>query len=115
MHEMAIVQSIMDIVWQQAEANNAKRVVRICLEFGKLTAVQPESIDFAFEILSKGTLAEGAIVDVDIIPIKVHCMDCSETQTVDTYQAFCPSCSDGTLQIIAGRDEMRIAAIEIEE
>ena len=115
MHEMGIVQSIMEIVEKQAEANNAKKVVRICLEFGLLTAVQPDAIDFAFEILSKGTVAEGAIMDVTIIPLKVYCIDCAKTQVLESYQPFCPLCSTGTLQIVAGRDEMRISAIEIEE
>ena len=33
MHEMAIVQSIMDIVEQQAKMHRAKKVVAISLEF----------------------------------------------------------------------------------
>ena len=48
MHEMAIVQSIMEIVEQQAKMYNAKRVVRVSLEFGALTAVLPAAVSFRF-------------------------------------------------------------------
>ena len=60
MHEMGIVQSIMDILEQQAKMHRATRIVGVTLEFGALTAVMPEAVRFAFEILSKGGMAEGA-------------------------------------------------------
>ncbi len=54
MHEMAIVQSIMDILEQHARMYNAKRVVQVSLEFGALTAVMPAAITFAFRISRQG-------------------------------------------------------------
>ncbi len=115
MHEMAIVQSIMDILEQHARMYNAKRVVQVSLEFGALTAVMPAAITFAFEILSKGGIAEGAHVDIKIIPMKVRCMDCGHEQITEVYQPVCPACSSGLLKIIEGRDEMRIVSLEIED
>jgi hydrogenase nickel incorporation protein HypA/HybF len=114
MHEMGIVQSIMDILEQQAKMNRATRIVGVTLEFGALTAVMPEAVRFAFEILSKGGMAEGARLDITIIPIKVLCMDCSKETIMDNYQPFCPKCSSPTIQIIEGRDEMRIVSLEVD-
>jgi hydrogenase nickel incorporation protein HypA/HybF len=114
MHEMAIVQSIMDILEQQAKIHNASRIIGVNLEFGALTGVLPASISFAFEILSKGGPAEGAALDITIIPIKAFCLDCSKEIVLEDYVPFCPVCSTGVLQIIEGRDEMRIASMEIE-
>lgn len=114
MHEMAIVQSIMEILEQQAQIHNARRVVGVKLEFGALTGVLPASISFAFEVLSKDGPAEGAILDIVIIPIKAVCMDCSKEMVLEEYVPFCPVCSTGVLQIIEGKDEMRIASMEIE-
>lgn len=115
MHEMGIVQSIIDILEEQARLHNAKRVVRVSLEFGALTAVMPSAIDFAFEVLSKGGIADGAKVDITIIPIKVYCFDCGKEAILDDYKPFCPNCSSAALKIVQGRDEMRIASLEIEE
>lgn len=36
MHEMAIVQNIIDILEQQAKLHNAKRILKINLEFARL-------------------------------------------------------------------------------
>lgn len=114
MHEMGIVQSIMDIVEQQAVLHNANKVVGIKLEFGALTGVMPESIDFAFEVLSKGRVAEGAYLNIVIIPIKVFCFDCAKEIVLEHYQPLCPICESAALKIIEGRDEMRIAELLVE-
>lgn len=115
MHEMGIVQSIMEIVEQQAALHKANRVVRVGLEFGALTAVLPDAIRFAFSILSKGGIAEDAVVDITIIPIKVRCTDCSREHIMDVYEPFCPSCGSSSMQIIEGRDEIRIAFLEVDD
>jgi hydrogenase nickel incorporation protein HypA/HybF len=114
MHEMAIVQSIMDILDQQATIHDAKKVVSVSLEFGALTGVLPHAVEFAFEVLSQGGKAEGARLDITIIPIKAYCLGCEKMVTLQEYQPFCPVCSTGVLKIVAGRDEMRIASMEIE-
>jgi len=115
MHEMAIVQSIMNIVEEQARLYHAKRIVRVCLEFGALTGVLPTAVSFAFEILSKDGPAEGAQLDITIIPIKAVCLECSKEMVLEQYSPFCPVCASPALKIIEGRDEMRIASLEIEE
>lgn len=115
MHEMAIVESIMDILEQQAALHKAKRVVRVYLEFGALTAVLPTAVEFAFDVLSKGTVAEGAQLDIKIVPLKAFCPDCGKETIMDDYDPFCPACSSARLEILQGRDEMRIASLEIED
>jgi hydrogenase nickel incorporation protein HypA/HybF len=115
MHEMAIVQSIMDILIRQAQIYHSKKVVRVNLEFGALTGVMPSAIDFAFEVLSKGTVAEGAVVDIKVIPIKVYCFDCAKERILESYTPYCPACSSASVQILAGRDEMRITSLEVDD
>lgn len=114
MHEMGIVQSILDILEDQARIHDARRITSVKLEFGALTAVLPAAITFAFDILSKGGLAEGARLDVTIIPVKVHCPVCNKEIILEDYQPFCPVCSSSALRIVEGRDEMRVASMEIE-
>lgn len=115
MHEMAIVQSIIDIMEEQARLHDAKKIVRVSLEFGALTGVMPTAITFGFEVLSKGGIAEEAEVNITIVPIKVHCFDCGKETVMEVYQPFCPACSSASLHIIQGRDEMRIASLEVDD
>lgn len=114
MHEMGIVQSIMDIMEQQAKMHRATKIVSVALEFGALTAVQPDAVRFAFEVLSNGGMAEGARLDITIIPIKVRCLECGKEIIMENYQPFCPACTSAAIQIIEGRDEMRIVSLEID-
>ena len=115
MHEMGIVQSMLDIIEEQAESHNVKKVVRINLEFGVLTAVMPDAIRFAFEVLSKDGIAEGAELEITMIPIKAYCLDCGKSHVMDDYQPFCPSCDSAALQIVEGRAEMRVASMEVDD
>ena len=114
MHELAIVESIIETLMDQLKIHNCSKIISVSLEFGAMTAVMPAAIDFAFEALSKGGPAEGATIHTTIIPIKAFCIDCKKESVLDNYVPFCPECETGTLQIVQGRDEMRIASIEIQ-
>jgi len=114
MHEMGIVQNIMEIIEEQARIHGATKVVSVKLEFGAMTAVLPTAVTFAFEVLSKGGLAEGARLDISILPIKVLCSECGNESELKEYQPLCPVCSSPIAKIVQGRDEMRIVSLEVE-
>jgi hydrogenase nickel incorporation protein HypA/HybF len=115
MHEMAIVESIMEIVEQQAKIYNANKVISVNLEFGALTGVMPSAVEFAFEVLSKGSVAEGATLRVEIIPIKIMCHECGVKSVLEEYAPVCPACGCEVVTIIQGRNEMRVASLELDD
>jgi hydrogenase nickel incorporation protein HypA/HybF len=115
MHEMAIVESIMDIIEQQAKIYNADKIISVNLEFGALTGVMPSAVEFAFEILSNGSVAEGATLRVEIIPIKILCHECGVTSVLEEYAPVCPACGSEVVSITQGRNEMRVASLELED
>ncbi len=114
MHELGIVQNIIDIIEEQMKIHSAKRLVGVELEFGAMTAVMPDAIEFAFTALTKDSPLEGAGLSITIIPIKAVCLDCGHEPVLDTFIPFCPICSSGVLSIVEGKDEMKIVSIEIE-
>jgi hydrogenase nickel incorporation protein HypA/HybF len=61
MHEMAVVSAILDTVTQRC---GGRRIVRVVIEVGRLTAVLPDSLRFCFEVASRETEAEGAKLDI---------------------------------------------------
>jgi hydrogenase nickel incorporation protein HypA/HybF len=56
-HEIGILQDIMEIVEARTGGAPVKRLV---LEVGKLTCVLPDALRFCFDIATEGTLMEGA-------------------------------------------------------
>lgn len=69
---------------------------------------------FCFDTVSKGTACEGAILEVEEVPLTVHCPRCDQTKLPGgRYNFACPTCSTPTPEIITGR-EMQLVCIELE-
>jgi hydrogenase nickel incorporation protein HypA/HybF len=115
MHEMGIVQNIIEILEEQAKIHKATRISGIHLQFGALTAVLPTAVEFAFQILSKDTIAENARLSIEIIPLKIRCLECGKESVLQDYDPFCPECDSAMVNIIQGKHEMRVASIELED
>ena len=113
MHELAITQSMFDIVLKHAEEARAKRVIKINLVIGEMTGVVGDSVQFYMDLLGKNTVAEGAAVTLKSVPAQAKCRDCGETFTVEEMQWTCPHCGSASLEIIAGK-ELFVESIEVE-
>ena len=110
---MAITQSMFDLVLQHAEKAGARRVGKINLVIGELTGVVGESVQFYLDFLSKGTVVEGAALDVTTVPAKTRCRDCGETLEMKRFDWTCSACGGKSLDAIAGR-ELYLESIEVD-
>jgi len=113
MHELAITQSMFDLVLEQAEKAGAKKVGKINLVIGEMTGVVGDCVQFYFEFISKETLAEGAALSFVMIPPKARCRDCGKTFELREFDWACPYCQGSGMEIIAGK-ELFVESIEVE-
>lgn len=113
MHEMAIAQGILDIVLKTAAENKAKKVTGIKLLIGKMTQIEPESLAFGFEALSMGSIAEGANLDITIVPLVGKCNSCEQQFSVEKYCFLCPHCNSASVVVVSGR-ELAVDYLEVE-
>ena len=74
MHEMALTQSVVEAVCEHAEG---RRVCSVKIEVGALCAVVPEAMTFCFDLVTEGTVAAGARLDIDMRPGSAHCRCCA--------------------------------------
>jgi hydrogenase nickel incorporation protein HypA/HybF len=112
-HEIGIAESILDIAEQSARAQNARSIQLIRLRLGEFTTIVKEALEFAFEIARLGTLAEHARLDIEIIPMAVHCVVCNQaTQPAGSVCLICAECGF-PLEIISG-EELQIDYIEVQ-
>lgn len=115
MHEMGIVMQIIDIaVSAIPKTIQDPKIKQLNLKIGKLTAIVPQSLKFCFEIASKDTLLNGAVLNIEEIPIVAECKDCQHEWSIDEPVFKCPKCDSGSLNIISGR-EMNITSLELED
>ena len=113
MHELSIIASLFDILVEKAKEQNAKKVVRVVLQVGKLSGVVPDFLESSFEIYRKGTLAEEAVLEIASVPLKLRCQSCSTEFVKDDYIFSCPACDSTDLKILEGT-ELILEKIELE-
>ena len=112
MHEVGLMQNALDLAFTRAESEGAKRIEAIRLRVGALSGAVPESLEFAFEGLKKGTIAEGARLDLDFVPVRCLCRSCRTEFEPGDYVLTCPSCGREDFDILAGY-EMNLVSIEV--
>jgi len=113
MHELAITQSMLDIVLEQAEKAGAERVEVIKLTVGELSGFVEESVRFYFDFLVKGTIAEGATLSFTRVPARARCRNCGRGFKLKEFDWSCPDCGQDNIEIIAGK-ELFVESIEVE-
>lgn len=114
MHELPVTESLLKVVLDAAQQNGAGRVTAVNLVIGELSSIVDDSVQFYFDILSRGTLAEGAELRFRRQPGQAHCRDCGhEFAVVPPLVPACPSCGSTALRVSGGR-EFYVESIEIE-
>ena len=107
MHELPITESILKIILKHAETNNVRQVVTIHLQVGKLSDLEDEWIQRYFDYLSKGTVAEGAKLKIERMPIMLQCSACStsyEAEATKLGDIVCPNCGQKDSTLLSGRE-----------
>ena len=113
MHELAVTEQMLDVVLRHAEEAGASRVKRIELVLGDMTSFVNESIQFCFEAMSAGTLAEGAELSFRRVPVRICCRECRHTFEPVDLDWRCPECNAYAGTVVAGR-EFYVDHIEID-
>jgi hydrogenase nickel incorporation protein HypA/HybF len=113
MHELALAQGILEIVAGEARTQGFSRVMKIRLAIGALAMVEPDALVFGFDAVSRGTEAEGAVLDIARPPGRGYCAGCGEQVELGQRGDPCPGCGGYQLMVIGG-DELRVTELEVE-
>ncbi len=118
MHEMSLAEGVLGVVEevmaQQRLANTHEVVRRVRLEIGRLAAVEVEALRFSFDVVKRGTVADGAVLEIVDLPGEAWCMKCCDTVPIERRGDGCPVCGSHQLQVTSG-DELRVKDIELAE
>jgi hydrogenase nickel incorporation protein HypA/HybF len=114
MHELSITQSILEIALRHGEQAQASKITKLHLVIGQLSSVIDDSVQFYWNMIAEGTLAEGAQLHFKRIPAQLACQECGQTYTLESNQLDgCPACESVKVKVIAG-NEFRLESIEVE-
>ncbi|MES9860883.1 MAG: hydrogenase maturation nickel metallochaperone HypA [Candidatus Thiodiazotropha sp. LLP2] len=113
MHEMSLCEGVLQILEESAVSQGFSKVKRVYLEIGALSGVEIEAMRFGFEAVMKGSLADGATLEIIDIPGEAWCMPCAKSVEVSARFDACPECGSFQLQVTGG-DEMRVKELEVD-
>lgn len=108
MHELPIIESVLNIVLKHAEMNQARKIVSITLVVGEMSDMEAEWMQHYFNFLSSNTLAEDAELRITYAPIVLRCPQCGSSFQIKKEQlgaASCPSCAhEDKFDLVSGQE-----------
>lgn len=113
MHELGVTEQVLKVAVEQALEAGASRITCIRLVVGDLSSIVDDSVQFYFDFLSKGTMAEGAALHFERIAPRLRCRECGSEFSMRDMDWTCPSCGALGGEVVAGR-EFYLDAIEVE-
>ncbi len=111
MHELSLSSAIVNTVVKHAEG---RPVTVVELRVGKLRQVIPDTLEFYFEFVARGTVCEGARLEQQLIEARLACNGCGHEWEIEIPAFRCPRCGGGDVEIVGG-NELEVEAIEVEE
>jgi hydrogenase nickel incorporation protein HypA/HybF len=113
MHEVSLLESMLDLIEDNAQDKNYSRVKRVCIEIGTLSCVEPDALRFAFDVVMQNTLADDALLDILTMPGQAWCPICGKTIGIDSLYDPCPSCQSFDIRVTQGM-EIRLKELDVE-
>ncbi len=109
MHELAIAEALVGIACDHADG---RRVTRVDVKVGHLRQVVPSALEFSFELVSAGTVVEGAALELEEVPVEAVCRACSAYARQVEFPFACPACGSFDLDIVRG-EELLVDCLEV--
>jgi len=110
-HELSLSSAIVNTVVKHAAD---RPVTAVYLRVGALRQVVPDTLEFYFEFVARGTVCEGARLEQEIIDARLRCRGCGHEWDIEIPAFRCPACSGSDVEIAAG-NEFEVEAIDVEE
>ena len=108
MHELAITQSVVDMV---RDRTADRRVSTVRLQVGRLSGVVPDAMLFCYELVTAGTPLAGSTLEIDQTPGQAHCRTCGDEIALTDLILLCP-CGSADVEVTAGK-ELQVISVQL--
>jgi hydrogenase nickel incorporation protein HypA/HybF len=104
MHELSLLENVRKILKDHAVSQKFSKVIKVTLEIGKLSCVEPDALRFGFDVVMNGSLAENAELTISEVAGLGICPQCGLQIEMETSFDPCPHCGSPFVKIIQGAD-----------
>jgi hydrogenase nickel incorporation protein HypA/HybF len=113
MHELSLAINLVEIAEAAVKRHSVARVEAVHLRLGIFSGVVADSLLFAYDIATEGTLLAGSSLIVEEVPLVIYCPQCQLERELDNLQSLlCPVCGTASNEIRRGK-EIEIAYLEV--
>jgi hydrogenase nickel incorporation protein HypA/HybF len=109
-HESALARSLLAAVLARAGGAHV-RVVRGWV--AETEALSAASLAFHFAAHARGTVAEGARLELELVRVEACCAACGRTYAPEHHLALCPACGSIDAELL-GETGLGLRALEVE-
>lgn len=109
MHEASLAVEVVRIL--EAQADRLRVITRVALEVGALACVDATTLRAAVETAVRGTLADGAVVEVIMTPARARCGACGHEEEPPDRITPCSACGSPRRTWLAG-GALKVCAVE---
>jgi hydrogenase nickel incorporation protein HypA/HybF len=113
MHEVSLIENVIALVEEERTRHAFTRVTMIKLNVGALGCAEPEALRFCFDAVATGTIAQGARLEIDVVPGEGWCADCASSVPLVERFGACPVCAGAHVKMTSG-DALRLSEMEVE-
>lgn len=114
MDERELANHVLEVADRTAYQNAAQRVVSIRLSIGGRRVIDLKRLASVFECAARGTVAEGATLQVNVLPVRHHCRNCGADFEGTVADVRCPECDHPHTEFIGG-EEIRVLEIQMDD
>ncbi len=114
MHEMSIVESLVESVQQETRAYPGARVATVRVRVGKLRLVVPEVMETCYAAATLDTPLAGSRLELEQVAATARCPQCQNEFAVEEQWFECPKCHAAGGELLTGQ-ELDLVNIELEE
>ncbi|KZY39804.1 hypothetical protein A3752_17340 [Oleiphilus sp. HI0081] len=112
MHELSLAESMRELIEEQAEAEHFNLVEAVYLEVGQLSHVEAEAMQFCFDAVMKGSIADNAKLILSRPSGIGLCGSCQKQSEIKHLYDACSHCGAFGLEVIQG-DQVRISSLQV--
>ncbi len=112
MHELSLAMDLVEQLTEVAARENASEVTEINVVIGAMSGVERVPFEFAFPEAARNTPMEGAVLNIEEVPVVIRCSDCSGETEIDELLMVCPKCNSVSVEVIQGK-EFLVKSMEV--
>ncbi|AFY87351.1 hydrogenase maturation nickel metallochaperone HypA [Chroococcidiopsis thermalis] len=112
MHEVGMMQNVLATAVERAKHEGASHIRLLQMRVGEASGVVPESLQLAFDVVKKETIAEDARFQVESVPVVCYCPNCTTEFHPTDLLYECPECHQPYCEVRQGK-EFELAFLEV--